>query len=45
MSKQLSEKVTLVTRGSHGIGAAIARAFAEDGADVAIGYAVSKGNV
>lgn len=41
MSKKLSGKVALVTGGSRGIGAAIARALAEQGADVAISYSAS----
>ena len=40
-SKKLAGKVALVTGGSRGIGAAIARALAENGADVAISYVSS----
>src|SRR5882672_4363955 len=41
MTKKLSGKVALVTGGSRGIGAASARALAEDGADVAISSVAS----
>src|SRR5205085_2403025 len=39
--KKLSGKVALVTGGSRGIGAASARALADEGADVAISYVAS----
>ncbi len=39
--KSLTGKVALVTGGARGIGAASARALAQDGADVAISYAAS----
>jgi 3-oxoacyl-[acyl-carrier protein] reductase len=41
MTKSLSGKVALVTGGSRGIGAASARALADEGADVAISYVAS----
>src|ERR1700758_4594743 len=41
MTKTLSGKVALVTGGSRGIGAASARALADNGADVAISYVAS----
>src|ERR1700739_1300524 len=41
ISKKLSGKVALVTGGSRGIGAASARALAEEGADVAVSYVAS----
>ena len=41
MTKKLSGKVALVTGGSRGIGAASARALAEEGVNVAISYVAS----
>ena len=41
MNKMFSGKVALVTGGSRGIGAATARALANEGADVAISYSTS----
>ena len=41
LSGKLSGKVALVTGGSRGIGAASARALAEQGANVAISYVAS----
>ncbi|WP_088342573.1 MULTISPECIES: SDR family oxidoreductase [Rhodomicrobium] len=43
MSNSLRGKVALVTGGSRGLGAAIAEALAEHGADVAISYVASAG--
>ena len=41
MQKSLKGKVALITGGSRGLGAAMAEAFANHGADVAISYAAS----
>src|SRR3979411_2902589 len=41
MAKTFAGKTVLVTGGSRGLGAAIAPAFAESGADVAISYVAS----
>ena len=41
MQKSLNGKVVLITGGSRGLGAAMAEAFANHGADVAISYAAS----
>lgn len=42
MTDRLKEKAAVVTGASKGLGAAIARAFAAEGASVVINYAASK---
>lgn len=41
MNKELSGKSVLITGGSRGLGAVLAQAFAQRGANVAISYASS----
>ena len=42
MSKRLEGKVTIVTGAGHGIGSVIAKAFAREGANVAVNFNKSK---
>ena len=42
MQKKFQDKIALITGGSRGIGAAIARRFAKEGYHVAISYTASK---
>jgi NAD(P)-dependent dehydrogenase (short-subunit alcohol dehydrogenase family) len=43
MNRKLAGKIALITAGSRGIGAAIARALAEEGADATVAFFASQG--